>query len=171
MLKSKDTYLLQGADKKRCKNMPATCASSVHGQMRSPSFPVHRNQPAHLMLQRKNTVVCSHKGVLSTTHLHTHTFLQEHGMEGEGPSLALQQVQDNVWKSQAGPAKHSTTSLSVPVKIPPGKLWSKWEHFPGCQKEICSKQKSLLKSQKRTPKTTQVNRHLIFIFSLARITL
>lgn len=80
-------------------------------------------------------------------------------MKGGGPSLALQQVQDNIWKSQAGPAKHSTKPLSIPVKLPPAKLWIKWKTLPWLPKRDLlkkKKKKSLLKSQNRTPKTTQV---------------
>lgn len=34
-------HLLQRADKNRCKNVPATCAFSMHRQISSPSFPAH----------------------------------------------------------------------------------------------------------------------------------
>lgn len=71
-------------------------------------------------------------------------------MKGGGPSLALQQVQDNIWKSQAGPAKHSTKSLSIPVKLPPGKLWIKWKTLPWLPKRDLLKKK-LAKKPKKNP--------------------
>lgn len=115
------------SSKKQTKIGAKVCQQHVHLQRTGNELTLFYNswkQPVHLMLQHENAAV---------PHIYTHISSRawDRGRRPITCSTAGtgQYLEITGWSSP-GPAKHSTVPLSVSVKLPPGKLRSKWKTLP-----------------------------------------